>query len=133
MKPPGKPSVGSAAVDAFMAGLRHPLKADIEAMRTTMLAIDPAITEEVKWNSPGFRTTESFATIFLRSTDRLQFILHLGAKSRKDLPEIKLADPAGLVKWLAKDRCMVTVGAAGEIMANLPAFRKIVRTWIKHV
>jgi hypothetical protein len=127
------PAAGSAAVDAFMAKLKYPLKAEIEAARVVVLGLSPAISEEVKWNAPGFRTTESFATVHLRTTDRLQFILHLGAKVRKDLPVLIIPDPAGLMKWLGKDRALVTVGAGKEFAANQAALRKIVRAWIKYV
>lgn len=124
---------GSGAVDAFIAGLKHPRKAEIEAVRAVILSVSPAISEEIKWNSPGFRTTESFATVNLRATGGLQFVFHLGAKVRRDLPEIKIADPAGLMKWLAKDRALVTVGAGPEFVANQAALQRIVRAWIKYV
>lgn len=110
-----------------MAKLKHPLKADIAAVRGLILAVSPAITEEIKWNSVGFRTTESFATVHLRATDQLQLIFHLGAKVRPDLKAMKIADPAGLMKWLGQDRALVTVGA------NPVAFQKIVRAWIRHI
>jgi hypothetical protein len=124
---------GTGIVDAFMANLKHPLKADIEAVRAVILGVSPAISEEFKWNAPGFRTTESFATVHLRSTDQLQLILHLGAKVRPDLPGLKIPDPGGLMKWLGKDRALVTVGTGREFEANQAALRKIVRAWIKHV
>jgi hypothetical protein len=121
---------GSAAVDAFMAEIKHPLKAEIESARKCITAVSPKITEEIKWKAPGFRTSESFATVNLRSTDKLQFIFHLGAKVRPDVKEMKIADPDGLLKWLAKDRCLVTVGDIAKQGAALDA---IVRQWIKHV
>ncbi len=133
MKTTTQATDGGAQVDAFMAKLKHPLKSDLEAVRGIMLGASPAITEEIKWNSPGFRTTESFATVNLRSSERVQFVFHLGAKVRKDLPDLKLADPAGLVKWLAKDRCLVTVGAGPDLAANQSALQGIVRAWIKYV
>ena len=120
-------------VDAFLARLKHPLKAEIEAVRQIIAGAGPGITEEIKWNAPGFRRTESFATVSLRSLDRLQLIFHLGAKVRDPLPELKIADPAGLVKWLAKDRCMVTVGTKKDIPVNQFALQAIVRAWISYV
>ena len=44
-----------------------------------------------------------------------------------------IADPSGLMKWLAPDRCLVTVGAGKEIPANQAALHAIVRQWIKYV
>ena len=116
-----------------MAELEHPLKAEIEAVRRIIRGVSPAIGEAIKWNAPSFRTTEFFATMNLRSRDQVQLIFHLGAKVRKDLKPLALADPAGLVKWLAKDRCMVTVGAGKAAQANKGALQAIVREWIAYV
>jgi hypothetical protein len=120
-------------VGVFMAALKHPLKADIEKARQIILGAAPSVGEGIKWNAPSFRTTEYFATTNLRELARVQFVFHLGAKKRADLPEMKLADPAGLVKWLAKDRCLVTIGAGKELAANRAAFEAVIRTWIKYV
>ncbi len=120
-------------VNAFMAELDHPLKAEIKTVRRIIREVSPAISEAIKWNAPSFRTTEFFATTNLRSRDQVQLVFHLGAKVRKDLKPLALADPAGLVKWLAKDRCMVTVGAGKTVQANKAALQAIVREWIAYV
>ena len=44
-----------------------------------------------------------------------------------------IADPAGLIKWLAKDRCLVTLGAGKDIKAKQSAFEDLVREWIRQV
>ena len=123
----------NAAVESFLAGLKHPLKKEIAAVREIILATDRSIGEGIKWNAPSFCTTEYFATVNLRSRDAVQLILHLGAKVRDNTREISLRDPAGLVKWLAKDRCMVTLGAGRDIAAHRAAFQSIVREWIRFV
>ncbi len=126
-KSPPSAAAGTAEVDAFMAQLEHPLKAQIEAVRRIVLGVSPEIGEAIKWNAPSFRTTEFFATTHLRSRDQVQLILHLGAKVRPGQKELKLHDPNGLVKWLARDRCLVSVGKLADNEAALAA---IVRAWI---
>ncbi|MEZ5959431.1 MAG: DUF1801 domain-containing protein [Hyphomonadaceae bacterium] len=122
------------AVAAYLKTLKHPLKKEIEAVRLIILSVSPAISEGIKWNVPSFRTEkEWFATFNVRAKDSVQLIFHLGAKTRPDLAAFKLADPNGLVKWLGKDRAMVTLGAGREISANRKALEAIVRAWIKHV
>lgn len=113
-----------------MAGLKHPQKSAIAAVRQIILGVSPEIGEAIKWNAPSFRTTEFFATTNLRSLDRVQLIFHLGAKKRAGLKAFKIADPAGLVKWLGDDRCLVTIG---DVTANRAALEAIVRQWIRHV
>jgi hypothetical protein len=116
-----------------LADLDHPLKSEFEAIRKVILGVSPNIGEGIKWNAPSFRTTEYFATMNLRCRDRVQLIFHLGAKVKDNTKDLKVADPAGLIKWLATDRCLVTVGTGKEIAANREAFEKIVRAWIKYV
>lgn len=121
-------------VDAFVAKAHHPLTAEIEALRTTILGADKSITEGIKWNAPSFRTTEWFATTHLRTKAGIGVILHLGAKTRATAKTgIDIADPTGLLQWLAKDRAMVTFADVKDIKAKQRAFRTLLKEWIAHV
>jgi hypothetical protein len=128
MTKPTKPSVSTSEnVEAFLTSLNHPLKQEIMVLRQIILRADPQITEEIKWNAPSFRTNESFATFQLRPKEGVQIILHLGAKVRETATTgITVADPAGLLKWLAKDRAAVTFRTMAEI-------ENLIRAWIVHV
>ncbi|WP_224367955.1 DUF1801 domain-containing protein [Hyalangium versicolor] len=120
------------AVVSFLEELDHPLKKEIEAVRKIILGADPAIREAIKWKAPSFRTTDFFATFHLRSTDRLQLVFHMGAKVKATATTgIRIDDPAGLLEWLAKDRCLVTLGAGKDIAARKAALEALVREWIR--
>jgi hypothetical protein len=121
---------GAIAVNDFMADLDHPLKDEIETVRRIIRGANAAIKEEIKWNAPSFRTTEFFATLHLRARDKIQIVFHLGAKARDDVPSMTIADPGGLMKWLGKDRCLVTVR---DVTANEKALAAIVRQWLVYV
>ncbi|MGH6951836.1 MAG: DUF1801 domain-containing protein [Vitreimonas sp.] len=117
---------------AFLRDLKHPLKKEIEAVRRILLGVSPAIGEGVKWNAPSFRTEEEFfATFNLRAKEAVQLVFHLGAKLRPDRKAFRIADPKGLMKWLGKDRALVTLGAGRDIPANRAALEAIVRAWLK--
>lgn len=124
----------TAAVDAFMKRLSHPLKAEIEVIRRTIRSAAPGIREGVKWNAPSFRTTEYFATTNLREKAGVGVILHLGAKVRA-LPAggLEIEDPQKLLKWLAKDRAMVVFRDGKELAARKAAFAALIRQWVRHV
>lgn len=124
----------SAAVDAFLATLEHPLRAEAATLRALILGADPSIAEGIKWNAPSYRTGEYFATTHLRSKKGVGVIFHLGAKART-LPAggVTIDDPARLLKWLAKDRAMVEFADAQEIEAHRAAFVAILRQWIRYV
>lgn len=121
-------------VDAFLAALEHPHKAEILALRQTLLAADPRIAEGIKWNAPSFRTSEWFATFHLRAKDDVQIILHFGAKVRdKSTARAAIADPESLLQWLAADRASVKFRDAADVEAKRSAFAAVIRQWIEHV
>jgi hypothetical protein len=128
------PADSSPAVDAFMAGLQHPAKDAVELLRAAILASNPAVTEGVKWNAPSFKTTEYFATTNLRAKTGVGLVLHFGAKAREvSAGKESIADPDGLLKWVAKDRATIEFMDAREVTAKKAALQAILRQWIRHV
>lgn len=114
-----------------MAQAIHPLASDIDAARAMILAVDPRIREAVKWNAPSYRTTDFFATVNLRVKDHVQLVFHTGAKVKATATTgVTIDDPAGLCRWLGKDRCLVTLGAGPDLVRHRPAFEALVRQWL---
>jgi uncharacterized protein YdhG (YjbR/CyaY superfamily) len=133
-KPAASSSPTDPAVVAFLRDLDHPLKKEVEAVRELILAVSPDIREGIKWNSPSFRTTDYFATLNVRGKDRVRLILHTGAKVKASATKgVKVADPAGLLKWLARDRCLVTIDGKKDVEAKRPALQAILKEWIRQV
>ena len=135
-----KPSPHSTAADTtqavndFLRQLDHPFKAEIEVIRRIVLGSHSSVAEGIKWNAPSFRTTEYFATTNLRTKDGIGIVLHLGAKVRETaVSGIVIDDPAGLLKWLAKDRATIVFADANDIAAKRTSFTNILRQWIAHV
>ncbi|MEO8101993.1 MAG: DUF1801 domain-containing protein [Betaproteobacteria bacterium] len=126
----GPKAVGAREVDDFMRDLDHPLKPELQAVRAIILGASPEISEAVKWNSPSFRVNEFFATISIRK-DMVWVILHLGAKVRDNSTAgMAISDPAGLLEWLARERCAAKFRDMHSIKAGKSAFENIVRQWI---
>lgn len=118
----------SPELDRFLLQLTHPLKGELEAIRRIILEASPDIREELKWNAPSFRAEDHFATFNLREKNRLRLILHRGAKAKSRKMEV--ADPEGLLEWLAEDRALVTFRSLDEVEARRHALQAIVRDWI---
>ena len=125
------------AVETFLRELKHPLKSEVLALRRIILGVSPRIREGIKWNSPSFFTSDFFATFNLRARDgeqRVWLILHTGAKPKpgaKQNPQID--DPTGMLKWLAKDRCLLSFADKREVRARRSALENIVRQWIRWI
>src|SRR5436189_4751495 len=120
----------SPGVIALMTEMTHPLKSTIEAVRRTILAADPGITEGVKWNSPSFYCHGWFATISSRKPTQLDVVLYCGAKVRADSTVRELIDdPDGLLTWPSKDRALLSFKSEAEFQARRKPFRAIVKKW----
>jgi len=117
-----------------MVELEHPLKAELLLVREIILGSDARIAEGIKWKAPSFFYIDWFATFNLRSADKVQVILHTGAKVKAAATEgLNIKDPDGLLKWLAKDRCMMTLGNASDIESKREAITSVVRQWLTHM
>jgi hypothetical protein len=132
--PHATPSDTTLAVDQFMAELVHPCKAEIQAIRESLLQAAPAIAEGIKWKAPSFRTREYFATMHLREKQGIGVILHLGAKVR-DIGRDGLAieDPAHLLEWLAADRARIRFSDLSDFRQKQAAFEALIRRWLEYV
>jgi hypothetical protein len=122
---------GSAGVDAFLAQLDHPFKPAIERLRAAILASNPGISEQVKWNAPSFvYDGVDRATFRLQPGDRLELILHRGAKTRDDVAEFRFEDASGLTEWLTPDRAVVRFSDLADADAKQPAVVDLVNRWV---
>jgi hypothetical protein len=121
-------------VETFLAAFNGFYKLEMLALRQIILNAHSSIAEGIKWNVPSFRTSEHFATLHLRSKEGIGVVLHLGAKKRDIAGNtLVITDPAALLKWLAKDRALITFRDVQDIEAKRSAFEDILRQWIQYV
>lgn len=118
-------------VNALLDANKHPLRAEIDALRAIILSVDPAIVEGVKWNAASFRTKNWFATLNgPRHVDRPMVILHAGAKARGIRMKTHITDPQGLIKWLGEGRALIVLEDLAAVRAHEGALRDIVGQWV---
>lgn len=118
-------------VDSFLAGLQHPSKGAVVALRAAILASNPAITERVKWNAPSFcYQGDDRVTFRLPPKGGLQLIFHRGVKV-KDTAGFAFDDPSGLIAWAAVDRGVVTLTGAEDAQAKTAALVDLVNAWMR--
>ena len=67
---------GTAEVDGFMRNLEHPLKPEVQAVREIIKAVNPGITEQVKWNAPSFSYKGYMVTFNLRPKQHVHLVWH---------------------------------------------------------
>jgi hypothetical protein len=118
-------------VQAFLQGLQHSRKDEVEAVREIILSAHPGITEQIKWNAPSYCIDgDDRITFRLQPGDRVQLIFHRGAQKRDDAATFSFEDGSGLLEWVAPDRALVTFRDLDDVAAKRAAFKDLVRRWM---
>ncbi len=120
-------------VATYMEQLQHPLVDAVEILRAILGGIDSRVVESIKWNAPSYAIGDHFATMNLHHPERVQVVLHGGARPRGDLASLAIADPSKMLSWAAPDRATVDFAHVKEIEAQRQAFEAILRQWIAQV
>ena len=119
-----------STVDAYLDGLDHARKPEIEALRQLILDAVPGLSERIKWNAPSFgKGDDDRITMRLHPGDRLQLILHRGANAGAD-DFFRFEDPDRLLSWAAPDRGVVTFRDADDLAAKSAALGEVLRRWV---
>jgi hypothetical protein len=119
-----------SAVETYLEALEHRRKPEVEALRALILDAVPDLNERIKWNAPSFgKGEDDRITMRLHPGDRLQLILHRGAKAAAD-DLFRFEDPDRLIAWAAPDRGVVTFSDADDLAAKSAALAEILRRWV---
>lgn len=122
------------AVNALLDANKHPLRKEIDQLRTIILGADKSILEGVKWNSASFRTVDWFATLNgPKHIKEPMVILHAGAKAKGVIMKDRIPDPQCLIKWLGNDRAQIIFKNATDIKSKQQALQTIVSAWIRNL
>ena len=117
-------------VDIFIDSLDHARKAEIFMLRQLILDAVPGLTETIKWNAPNYGRGEADRiTMRLHPGDRVQVILHRGAKAGAD-DLFRFEDPDRLMSWAAPDRGVITIKDAADLAARAAAIGEALRRWV---
>ncbi|SER64965.1 DUF1801 domain-containing protein [Pedobacter rhizosphaerae] len=112
---------GKEQVDAFMEGLEHPFKAEIEKLRGIILQANNKLEERVKWNAPSFYYQRDMAALNLRAKGYVQIIFIFYEGNMIDSPLL-------LGTW--KDRREARFFSLDDIDVQTEALQTVVNQWV---
>lgn len=119
------------AVSALLDANKHPLRKEIDQLRTIILGVDKSIEEGVKWNTASFKTSDWFATLNgPKHIKEPMIILHAGAKAKGIVLNDRIPDPQSLIKWLGNDRAQIIFKDSTDIKTKQKALQAIIGAWI---
>jgi uncharacterized protein YdhG (YjbR/CyaY superfamily) len=116
-----KPTDAELVAD-YMEKLVHPLKAEMEAVRTIIKSSDKTIQERIKWNAPSYYTSADFVTFNHRSPEYVHLIFH-----HPMIVQIKSA----LLEGDYKDRRMTYFRNMKEVSAAKKELQRIIKTLVQ--
>lgn len=109
-------------VDEFIAKLEHPLKAELEAVRSIIVNANPKIEEDIKWGGPSFFYKEDLATFNPRIKNYVALIFHKGA-----LINVK----SDFLEEATKGKVYAKFCSMDQVIANKELIEKMVNTWVE--
>lgn len=109
-------------VDEFIAKLEHPLKAELEAVRSIIVNANPKIEEDVKWGGPSFFYKEDLATFNPRIKNYVALIFHKGA-----LINVK----SDFLEEATKGKVYAKFYSMDQVIANKELIEKMVNAWVE--
>ncbi len=119
----GSPVSRTDKVDEFLRELSHPLKAEVEAVRSIIKGVDKDINEEIKWNAPSFNYKGEYLVTFnLREMNRIHLVFH-----NPLIPQVKNK----ILEGDYKDRRMAYFANMQDVKAKKPLLEKALKDLIK--
>jgi hypothetical protein len=111
-------------VNEYMIKLVHPLKAEIEAVRTIIKNADGKISERIKWNAPSYYHKEDMLTFNPRATKHVHLVFHHAA-----IVKIK----SGLLQGDYKDRRMAYFTDMADVQSKKRELERVVRELVEFI
>ncbi len=123
IKKKGSPVSRTDKVEEFLENLSHPLKAEVEALRSIIKGVNKDINEEIKWNAPSFNYKgEYLATFNLREEKRIHLVFH-----NPQISKVK----SKLLEGDYADRRMAYFADMKDVKVKKPMLEKALKDLIK--
>ena len=122
-KKKGSPVSRTDKVDEFLRELSHPLKAEVEAVRSIIKGVNKDINEEIKWRAPSFNYKGEYLVTFnLWEEKRIHLVFH-----NPQISKVK----SKLLEGDYKDRRMAYFSDMKDVKAKKSALEKVLKDLIK--
>jgi uncharacterized protein YdhG (YjbR/CyaY superfamily) len=119
----GSPVSRTDQVKTFLRELSHPLKAEVEAVRSIIKSVNKDINEEIKWKAPSFNYKGEYLVTFnLREMKRIHLVFH-----NPLIPKVK----SKILEGDYKDRRMAYFANMQDLKAKKPLLEKALKDLIK--
>jgi len=122
----------SEDVTIFLDKLNHPLRKEIDSLRSLILSSNNLLKENIKWNGPNYSWCgNDRITMRIQPPKQIQIIFHRGAKKLQQPQNRLINDETSFLKWKENDRAIVSFKSFDEIENSRTILQKVVSDWIE--
>lgn len=118
-------------VSAYLDGLKHPLRVEIQTLREQILMSSPLIVENYKWNGPNY-CVDGYdrITMQIHAPGRIELVFRIGVAALVKQLE-KIVERADLIlEWQGGDQVVLTYHSMQQIEAREDALHQFIRDWV---
>jgi hypothetical protein len=120
-----------STVDEYLADLEPGRLAQVQQLRTIVLAARPGVVEHIKWNSPSY-VVDGVDRATMSGHGVLRLVLHAGvdiAEDKKARPTFD-GDPDGLLEWHSNIRASIAFADLDAVTGRRDAVGAVVARWL---
>ena len=120
------------AVTQFLDEQKHPFRKEIEQLRNYILAANPDLTENIKWNGPNYCMNEAdrITMKIQPPSKQVQLIFHRGAAKQAQPKDKLISTKSKVLVWKENDRAIATFKSMQDIDHAKSELIEIVNDWI---
>jgi hypothetical protein len=119
-------------VTTFLDQTNHPLRKEIELLRTIVLNAVPGLTENVKWNGPNYCfENEDRITMRIHPPKQTQLNFYRGVKKLTQPNDKIIDDNSRLLDWKENDRAVASFKDKNDIEKSKSDLEAIVNKRIQ--
>lgn len=120
-------------VEEFLNDLDRNKRAQVDALRSLILSVEPKLEERIKWNAPSYVLDGEDRITFnlMNKQGVVKLVLHMGATRKEDKKGAPIMqDDSGLIKWSSDIRGMITITSVEDVTTNTSALKKTIKDWL---
>ncbi len=122
----------SKEVSLFLDALNHPLRSEIDLLRSIILTANQELTENIKWNGPNYcYENQDRISMRIQPPKQIQLIFHRGAKKLEQPKEKLIGDNSKILVWKENDRAVASFKNKTEIEKSETELSNIIKNWLE--
>ena len=120
-------------VTAFLDGLNHPFRNEIEQLRIYILSANTGLEENLKWNGPNysFDNADRITMRIQPPKKEVQLVFHRGAKKQPQPKQKLISNKSEMLVWKDNSRAVITFKGLPEIEKGQQMLADIVNEWLE--